>query len=452
MTLKNRIAIFISILFTVLFGIVSIIIVSLFAEFRQEEFRQRLEEKALSTVKLLLEVKEIDYQLLKVIDRNSINELYDEKTLVFDSSYKLIYSSLDDTRINWTRKNLDYLKKHKAFFKRDGDNEIYGVFYDTQSRDYYALISANDSSGKRKLQYLIYLITIAYFLFTLLAWLLTFYTVKRLLVPLSNLNHNISAITESNLAKRLPVTSTDSKEISLLASEFNQMMDRIENAYQSQKDFTAQASHELRTPLARLTALLENKLLSANDEGKVFLQTMLSNVNQLNELISSLLIVSKAELRSASQHETARVDEVLYNAIEKIHAEHRGFKINLALVQSDGLEDLLTVNGNSALLEIVFVNLLRNAYQYSDNKQVEIVLKQDNQVLQAVISNTGTGLSEVEQQRLFEPFARGANAQGKQGLGLGLRIVHRILGIYGYSIIYQTASNQNEFTISFNIL
>lgn len=452
MTLKNRIAIFISILFTVLFGVVSIIIVSLFAEFRQEEFRQRLEEKALSTVKLLLEVKEIDYQLLKVIDRNSINELYDEKTLVFDSSYKLIYSSLDDTRINWTRNDLDYLKRHKTFFKRDGGNEIYGVFYDTQSRDYYALISANDSSGKRKLQYLIYLITGAYFLFTLLAWLLTFYTVKRLLVPLENLHQSISEITESNLERRLPIGAENRNEINILATEFNQMMDRIENAYRSQKDFTAQASHELRTPLARLTALIENRLLNSEGNDKVFLQSLLGNINQLNELISSLLIISKAELRNASQNEEARVDEVLYNAIEKIHAEHRDFKVNLDLVQSDGLEDLLTVHGNSALLEVVFINLLRNAYQYSDNKQVEIMLKQNNQMLQATISNTGIGLSETEQERLFEPFARGANAQGKQGLGLGLRIVHRILSIYGYSISYRTTQNQNEFTISFNIL
>lgn len=451
MTLKNRIAIFISILFTVLFGIVSIIIVSLFAEFRQEEFRQRLEEKALSTVKLLLEVKEIDYQLLKVIDHNSINELYDEKTLVFDSAYKLIYSSLDDTRINWTRTDLEYLKKHKAFFKRDGDNEIYGVFYDTKSRDYYALISANDSSGKRKLEYLIYLVTAAYFLFSLLAWLLTFYVVKRTLVPLEELHKNISGIQENNLATRLPVLPDNKNEINLLSAEFNLMMGRIENAYQSQKDFTAQASHELRTPLARLTALLENRLQTAEEEDKIFLQSILGNVNQLNELISSLLIISKAELRSESLNEQARIDEVLYTAIEGMHAEHKDFKVNFELVESDSLMDSLTVPGNTQLLEIVFINLLRNAYYYSDNKQVDITVEQTDNVLQVYLRNTGTALTEAEQKKIFQPFSRGANSKGKQGVGLGLRIVHRILSIYGYNITYSVVEGQNEFQISFNI-
>jgi signal transduction histidine kinase len=451
MTLKNRIAIFISILFTVLFGIVSIIIVSLFAEFRQQEFRQRLEEKALSTVKLLLEVKEVDYQLLKVIDRNSINELYDEKTLIFDSTYHLIYSSLDDTRINWTKTDLEYLKKHKTFFKRDGDNEIYGVFYDTKSKDYFALISANDSSGKRKLEYLMYLVTAAYLLFTLLAWLLTFYTVKRLLVPLEALHQNISGIQENNLATRLPVISTDSKEISLLASEFNQMMDRIENAYQSQKDFTAQASHELRTPLARLTALLENKLQGATDEDKSFLQIMLGNINQLNELISSLLIISKAELHSQSLNEQARIDEVVYTAIERMHNEHKDFRVNFDLVQSDNLMDLLNVPGNAQLLEIVFINLLRNAYYYSDNKEVDILVQQTDNVLEVYMRNTGTPLTEKEQDKIFQPFSRGANSKGKQGVGLGLRIVHRILSIYGYSITYSVVEGNNQFKITFNI-
>ncbi len=450
MTLKNRIAIFTSILFTLLFSIVSVIIVSMFAEFRQEEFRQKLEEKALSTVKLLLEVKEVDYQLLKVIDRNSINELYEEKTLIFDSGYNLIYSSLDDTRIDWTTADLDYLKKHKTFFKRNGDNEVYGVFYDTRSKDYYALISANDSSGKRKLQFLIYLVTIAYVVFTLLAWVLTFFTVKRILLPLEKLHQNIEGIHANNLAARLPVIKDNKNEINLLAAEFNLMMDRIETAYQSQKDFTAQASHELRTPLARLSALLENKLLTTGEAEKPFLNSMLNNIDQINELINSLLIISKAELRTPGTGETSRIDEVLYAAIEKIHTEHRDFKVNFELVESGELAQLLEVSANAGLLEIVFINLLRNAYQYSDNTQVDIQVRQDKNELRVSIRNTGETLTEAEQTKLFQPFSRGANSKGKRGVGLGLRIVHRILSLYNFSISYHTGKNTNEFIIVFN--
>jgi two-component system sensor histidine kinase ArlS len=162
MTLKTRISLFVSCLFTILFGLASTVIFVLYSNFRKEEFRDRLEIKALSNIKLLVNVKEVDDQLLKMIDQNSINKLYDEKTLVFDSHYKLIYSSIDDAKIDWSVNDLKYLKKHKTFFKQQGDYEVYGVFYDTKDKDFYALISATDNYGKRKLLFLRYTLIISY--------------------------------------------------------------------------------------------------------------------------------------------------------------------------------------------------------------------------------------------------------------------------------------------------
>jgi two-component system sensor histidine kinase ArlS len=449
MTLKKRIALFISLLFTLLFGVVCFIIVSMFSDFRQEEFKERLEEKALSTIKLLTEVKEVDNQLLKIIDQNSINKLYNEKTLVFDGNYHLIYSSLDDTKISWTKSDLDFLKLHKTFFKKEGDNEIYGVFHDTKNMDYYALISANDSSGKRKQEYLMYLTIAAYILFTLLAWLLTFYTIKKLLMPLDRLHSNISQINEYSLATRIQANEKSENEIDLIGIEFNLMMNRIEDAYQKQKDFTAHASHELRTPLARISALVENELNTEEYKNKNFLYSVFHNVKQITDLIHSLLILSKVEARNSSIMEVARIDEAIYNSIEKIHAEFKNFKVNFEIVNSENIEELLQVNSNQGLLEIVFFNLLSNAYQYSDNAQAAVQVKQCNDQLQVIISNTGPTLSAEEQKKLFQPFSRGSNSKNKPGLGLGLRIAHRILSVYNYEIRYRAGLGLNEFLIFF---
>ena len=101
MTLKNKISFLISLVFSILFAIAAFIIFYLFSNFRKVEFESRLKEKAFSSIKLLVEVAQVDRQLLKIIDQNSINKLYDEKTLIFDSSYQLIYSSLDDAKIKW---------------------------------------------------------------------------------------------------------------------------------------------------------------------------------------------------------------------------------------------------------------------------------------------------------------------------------------------------------------
>lgn len=449
MTLKKRIALFISLLFTILFGVIAVIILMLFSYFRKQEFRQRLEEKALSTVKLLTEVKQVDKQLLKVIDQNSINKLYNEKTLVFDANYHLIYASLDDAKINWTTTDLEYLKLHKTFFKHDGEYEIYGVFYDTNNEDYYALISANDNYGKRNLRFLIWLISVAYVLFIVLAWLLTFYVIRRLFRPLDDLHLKISQINERSLATRIHTRNKSKNEIDLIGTEFNLMMDRIENSYEKQKEFTSQASHELRTPLAKITALAENEIANTDSDKSYRLKLILQNVNLISELIDSLLVLSRAEMLVSSSKEKARVDEAIYNSIEKVHGEFNLFKVNLEFDDVENMEELLQVECNQSLLEIAITNLLKNAFQYSDNGQAIVRLKKTQNHLQLRVSNSGAVLTEEEREKLFEPFTRGENSRNKPGLGLGLRIANRILTAYGFSIMYSNDNALNEFIVDF---
>ncbi len=440
---------FISVLFTILFGIVCVIVILLSSNFRKQEFRQRLEEKALTTIRLLTEVQEVDKQLLKTIDRNTINKLYDEKTLVFDSSYHLIYSSLDDIKINWTNADLDYLKAKKVFFKKDGVNEIYGVFYDTNQKDYYALISANDDTGKRKIEFLVYLMLAAYVFFTTAAWVLCFYTTRRLLQPLDAFHNSISQINENNLENRLTVNEQSKNEIELIAKEFNFLLDRIEDGYQKQKEFTAQASHELRTPLARISAQLENEIANSGTSNQPALQSALHNINQLNELINSLLILSKIDTKKAGKTELVRLDETIYKCIEKVHGETNAFRSVLNMEDENISEEMLLVNGNQFLLETVFYNLLKNACNYSDNQQATITISSDKNKLLVTVSNSGLLLSPDEQKNLFQPFMRGSNAKSRYGLGLGLRMVERILHYYGYKVTYHTKAGDNNFVILF---
>lgn len=452
MTLKFKISLFISLLFTVLFGAAALIIITLFSDFRQDEFQQRLEEKALTSVKLLADVQEVDKQLLKVIDKNTINLLYNEKTLVFDSGFNLVYSSLDDTRINWTKEDLQYLNKHDKFFKEEGENEIFGVHYTSAGINYYALISADDTNGKRKLKYLVYLVGVTYAVLTAMAWILCFYTTKRLLSPLDTFQRKISQINEHNLDTRFPVqdgTTGRQNEINLLAKEFNFLLERIADAYQKQKEFTAHASHELRTPLARISAQLENRLLTVEEQDKPFVVATLQNINQLNSLINSLLILSTVENKKAGGIEALRLDEIIYKSIEKLHAEAPGFKAVLEMQEAGLTEEQLMVQGNPFLLETVFYNLFKNAFRYSSNGQATITINASAKPVKVVVSNDGATLSQEEQKKLFQPFMRGANARQASGLGLGLRIVQRILHYYGYSIQYQVINGQNVFILSF---
>ena len=451
MTLKNRISLLVSLLFTILFGLASTVIFVLYSNFRKEEFRDRLEIKALSNIKLLVNVKEVDDQLLKIIDQNSINKLYDEKTLIFDSHYKLIYSSIDDAKINWSIDDLKYLKKNKTFFKQQGNYEVYGVFYDTKDKDFYALISATDDYGKRKLLFLRYTLIVSYIFFTCICWVLTSFMVKKVMSPLNIFHQKIKNINENNLDTRVASKSTKN-EIDLIANEFNFMMDRIQVSYQKQKEFTAHASHELRTPLSRITSQIENTIedTGTSEKGKNFLRTILSDVNQLTELIHSLLILSKLDNKRDESNEVHRMDEVLFSAIENLNKSFPEFVILFEMEENENLDTALEITGNKNLLEIALSNVLKNACVYSDNKQAIVKIHTEDNSLFLSISNTGKTLNENEQNILFQPFMRGENAKGTSGFGLGLRIVNRILTLHNAKISYSVPlENTNLFQLVF---
>jgi signal transduction histidine kinase len=446
MTLKIKISFLTSLLFTILFGLASLIIFFLFSNFRKEEFRYRLEKKALSSIKLLVEVQQIDNHLLRLIEKNTIHELIDEKTLIFDADYGLIYSSIDDVKINWTVDDLNYLKQHKTFFKKEGNYEIYGVFHDTKEKDYYALISATDSYGKRKLEYLVFILIIAYIIFTPFCWIVTSYAVQNLLKPLDIFHHKIKNINANNLDTRLEVKNGNN-EIDLIANEFNMMMQRIDNSYQKQKEFAANASHELRTPLARMLSRVENKIQHPNTNGdtKSFLKNILSDVNQLSELIHSLLILSKLDNQKVHEEEKHRLDEIIYDCIEKLNKTYPDFKIILNIDFSENIDVLMEIKGRKSLLEIAIINLLKNAYMYSNNKQADVTIAEKANGLELTIFNTGKPLSANEQKYLFQPFMRGKNAAGISGLGLGLRMVQRILLQHNSKIEYVSLNDQSNF-------
>ena len=453
MTLKNRISLLVSLLFTILFGLASTLIFVLYSNFRKDEFRDRLEIKALSNIKLLVNVKEIDNQLLKMIDQNSINKLYDEKTLVFDSNYKLIYSSIDDAKIKWSIDDLKYLKKNKTFFKKQGNYEVYGVFYDTKDKDFYALISATDNFGQRRLLFLRYTLVVSYILFTCICWVITSITVKKLMNPLNAFHQKIKNINENNLDTRV-ASKSNKDEIDLIANEFNFMMDRIEISYQRQKEFTAHASHELRTPLSRITSQIENVIADTktSNERKSFLINILSDVNQLTELINSLLILSKIDNKKHENNEVHRMDEILFSAIENLNKSYPEFVILFEIEENDDLDTALEINGNKNLLEIAISNVLKNACVYSDNKQAKVIIStQDNNLIISIL-NTGDTLSENEQKLLFQPFMRGKNSKGTSGFGLGLRIVQRILTLHKATITYSVPTkNTNLFQLIFHL-
>ncbi|MES2519879.1 MAG: HAMP domain-containing sensor histidine kinase [Bacteroidota bacterium] len=439
MTLKKKIAINIAVAFSILFGLASMIIFFSFSYFRKEEFEQRLREKALTTTKLLVEVKEVDNQLLKLIDRNSINKLYNEKILVFDSKFKLIYSSIDDATIIWNINDLKQLKKDKSFFRKEKEKDVLGIFYDFERNDYFVLISAEDKYGNNKITFLFYLILTTFLTGTLLVWLSTYFFIKRLLKPLDVFQEQITNISINQLNVQLHETQGND-EINLLTKAFNTLLSTIEKAFEAQREFTSNASHEIRTPLTRIAFKIENLLQNKEHSSTTitYLKSVNDEIHQLSDLVNSLLLLSKVNKEDLHRKfNKIRIDEIIFSANRQVKKQEPTFDLSFEIIDEDDIEQAMNILGVKSLLEIVFINLLKNAALYSINGQAKVIIGLTlNKQLKVSISNLGKLISESEQKKLFQPFMRGENAININGSGLGLRITKRILDYHSASINY----------------
>ncbi|WP_457129811.1 ATP-binding protein [Mucilaginibacter sp. HD30] len=416
-----------------------LIVYYLFADLRENEFIGLLTEKAQTTAKLLIHVKEVSYPMQKIIDSNTVNKLYNEKTQVYNEARELIYSSASRPGIHWTNGDFDKIKKDKSVLKKNAPYVVLGIYGIVEKNGYYVLISADDtyySVGLRNIKYILFC---AFVTGTVLVWLLSFGLGKRALEPLDNFRRKIQEINDSNLKIRLHKAERED-EINVLASSFNQMMDRIDNAYDRQREFTSNASHELRTPIARIAAQLEN--LSHRDELdetiRTNLQSIFQDTFQLSEVVSSLVALADINSREHRLSFTrTRLDEIVYSSTAELAKRYPDFKLKFEIENNTGKDTDLEISGDETLLKIVLLNLFKNAYLYSDNHQPECLISQGEGKVTLYITNTGEPPDVSDTALLFTAFYRGSNSISIEGSGIGLGIVKRIVDYHKAKINYR---------------
>lgn len=453
MSLKLRFSIFFSLLFSGILGFVIIFIISLFSEFRRTEFIEKLKERSENTLRLLVEVQEVDHDLLKIIDRNTINELYQEKILVFDLDYNLIYSSIDDEVIQWTTELLDEINQKGEVYKSTEENEFLGLKRSFEGKDYLVLGAAKDKYGKRKLIFLQYTAVAAFFVALILVWYLSFYLSKQALKPLDKFKSQITLISENNLNTPLDLPEKEN-EITELSRIFNSMLERIQKSFSFQKNFINHASHELRTPISKVSLKVENMMMDKESSPAILngLKSIKEDTDQMSEILSSLLLISSLNQKEINQKfRKIRLDEVIFDTIESVSYHIDDLKVNFNINQNKGQEVHLEILGDEALLKIAFGNILKNAYKYSIDKQAIIEINHNNKLIEILISNIGPNPSEEEISKIFEPFYRSSNSINVPGAGLGLSIVKRIFDFHGAEIAFQiTPDKLNQVKIHFN--
>ena len=261
---------------------------------------------------------------------------------------------------------------------------------------------------------------------------------KRIFMPIKNLTEMARNLTVTNLhSERLPVRGTE-KELRELTQVVNDMLDRLELSYESQKQFVSNASHELRTPIAVIQGysrmlsrwgasdpeILNEAVEAIGDESKA-----------MQELVEKLLFLSRHDRKTLKvQKEWFSMGEVVEDMVKETRMVTKNREIKARLIQN------VSVYGDDQLLKQAIRVLIDNAIKYSDDGDtISIGCENKNGNCVLTVEDTGRGMKKEDVDHMFERFYRSDDIRGKiDGHGLGLSIARLIILAHAGTIKVRT--------------
>lgn len=419
------------------------------SSFRRIEFYKRLKDRANATAQLLLNVAEVDQNLLKIIDKNSM-ALIQEEIYMIDSLNNQIYSNVEGANY-YNIYVFDKIREEKEYkFTHNGKDAI-GINFRNGKHEYIVISCAYDAYGVNNLANLRIILSIG-FLFglsiTVIAGLIFS---GRALAPISTVVSQVKNITITNLNLRVD-EGNKKDEIAQLAITFNQMLQRLEEAFILQRDFVSNAAHELRTPFSVMLIEIDYCLIQEREKQQYIstLRELSTELKKLSKLSNGLLELARISFdNSYLEIKTLRIDEILIETCNDILITNNDYKINIDFEGLPENDDFLKISGNEQLLKIAIKNLIENACKFSDNKTAGINLTVDSKFVEVHISDTGIGIPEDDQSKIFQPFYRGNNTQFIAGYGLGLALTMKVIQLHNGKIeVNSIVASGSTFTVT----
>jgi signal transduction histidine kinase len=253
-----------------------------------------------------------------------------------------------------------------------------------------------------------------------------------LLRPVRNISNEVNEISAQNLARRI-ATGPSKDEWYQLASTLNQLLNRLQESFETQRRFIANASHELSTPLTAISSQLDVCLQNPRetDEYRRVIQSVSQDVHNMSLLTQTLLEFAKASGDPGGlEISRIRMDEVLLRLPAEVSKLNSAYQVKLVFDDLPEEEEALLVLGNETLLLSALKNIVGNACKYSSDNRAEVGFAVQEKNLVLTITDHGIGVPEEELSRIFQPFYRVRENISEGGFGLGLPLAQRIIKLH----------------------
>lgn len=257
--------------------------------------------------------------------------------------------------------------------------------------------------------------------------------------PIRKITATANHITRNNLNERIDLPK-NKDELYILTASINELIKRMQDALEREKQFTSDASHELRTPLAVLKGTLEvlNRKPRTEAEYKEKISYSIDEINRLSLIVDQLLILARFE----ETHKSIDIENVnVIDTIDTVLHRYRDEIKSKSLVLNINSNDRDTIETDPYYIELILDNIISNAIKYSKpDTSIDILIEEKDGTLTCTIKDHGIGIKKEDLQHIFNPFFRSEamNLKDIKGNGLGLPIVKKACALLGITINYDS--------------
>jgi two-component system sensor histidine kinase ArlS len=443
--------VFSSIVFCIL-GLVFLIIYFFASKNRRDYIDARLTNMAVTTGRFLSRSETFNPSLIQKIDSLTAIAFTHKTVQVYDEMNRKIYSFNDDeedalavdtNKLSDARRNT---KLYEPIKKRDV------IFYHYTDNNFNLVIIAAgyDDFGKQYLNRLSFILLMSFLVGTIIAVLLGYLFSRKLLRPLGRIAFEVNEISAQNLTRRMD-TGTSRDEWYYLSVTLNSLLDRLQESFDVQRRFVANASHELSTPLTSISSQLEVTLQKERTTAEYHrvMQSIYHDVQHMGQLTHTLLELAKASANKGGiEIKPVRIDEIVLRMPSETAKVDKTYSVFLEFGELPENEENLVVFGNEELLFTAIKNIVLNACKYSRNQQAVILLSANENNISVSVKNLGAGIPSHEFENIFQPFYRIEENRIAGGFGLGLSLARRIVKLHNGEIsVYSNPGEETIFTL-----